>query len=234
MRAASAQGRRQPPAKGRMTVDVKICGLTSEAAMDAALDAGARYVGLVFFPKSPRHLDLARAQALAARARGRAKIVALLVDPSDDDVQRVVDAVRPDVVQLHGSETPARVAEIAGRTGLAVIKAIKVATREDARTALDYAAASLILFDAKPPPDAALPGGNGRAFDWSLLEGVRGRVPFMLSGGLDPDNVAEALASTQAGAVDVSSGVETSPGEKSPELIRRFIAAVSAATTSHV
>jgi phosphoribosylanthranilate isomerase len=212
-----------------MATKVKICGLKTEAALEAALAGGADYVGLVFFPPSPRNISPDAARALAARARGRAKIVALLVDPDDALIEAVVAAVDPDLLQLHGEETPERVAEVRRRWGKAVMKAIKVATAEDALAAFDYAeAADLILFDARAPKDSTRPGGHGAAFDWHLLDGVKGRMPFMLSGGLTPDNVAEAIAITGAPTVDVSSGVESSPGGKDPELIRRFLQAAKA------
>jgi len=215
-----------------MTVEVKICGLKTEAALDAALAAGADYVGLVFCTKSPRNLDLATARQLAERARGRAKIVALLVDPDDKQLQDVVAAVAPDIIQLHGSETPARVAEVAKRFGRPVLKAVKVAIADDALAALAYAGkADRILFDAKAPEGRAgtLPGGNGLAFDWQALAGVRGKLDYMLAGGLTPANVGEAIRLTGAKAVDVSSGVESRPGEKDPELIRRFLRAAKTA-----
>lgn len=207
-----------------MTAKVKICGLTTKPALETALAEGADYVGLVFFPKSPRNLDLTSAAALAKVARGRAQVVALLVNPDDAALQRVVDAVAPDMIQLHGKETPERVAEIARLTRRPIMKAIAVATEGDAMRALDYLPmADTILFDAKPPPAALLPGGNGLAFDWSLLTAVKGQVPYMLSGGLTPDNVADAIRQTGAGSVDVSSGVESEPGIKDHELIRLFI-----------
>jgi phosphoribosylanthranilate isomerase len=215
-----------------MTVAVKICGLKTEAALNAALAAGADYVGLVFHEASPRNLDLAAARRLADIARGRARVVALLVDPDDRRLEEVIAAVEPDVIQLHGAETPERVAEIAGRFGRPVLKAIKVASRADAEAALAYAGkAELILFDAKAPEgrEGTLPGGNGVAFDWQSLEGVRGRIGYMLAGGLTPVNVAEAIRITGAEAVDVSSGVESRPGEKDCELIRRFLHAAKTA-----
>jgi phosphoribosylanthranilate isomerase len=211
------------------TTKVKICGLRTEEALEAALAGGADYVGLVFFPPSPRNISPAAAKALADKVRGRAKIVALLVDPDDALIEAVVAAVDPDLLQLHGDETPERVAEVRRRWGKPVMKAIKVATAEDALAALDYAeAADLILFDARAPKHSTRPGGHGAAFDWHLLDGVKGRMPFMLSGGLTPDNVAEAIAITGAPMVDVSSGVERSPGQKDPELIRRFLQAAKA------
>ena len=214
-----------------MSVEVKICGLKSEASIAAALDGGADYVGFVFYPPSPRSLAVEVAAELAELARGRIAIVALVVDADDAFIDEIVRAVAPDFLQLHGSETPERVAEIARRWGRPVIKAIKVETAADAARALAYAdVASLILFDAKAPKDlaGALPGGNGLAFDWHLLDGVKDRVSFMLSGGLTPENVGAAIAATGATIVDVSSGIETSPGVKSPDLIRRFIDAARA------
>lgn len=217
---------------GTMPARVKICGIRTAETMAAAIDADASMVGLVFYPRSPRNVSLETAAELAAMARGRATIVALLVDPDDGLMAEVVARVKPDLIQLHGSEAPQRVAEIRSRFGLPVMKAIKVETAEDARGATEFAgAADLILFDAKAPKDLAnaLPGGNGLAFDWSVLSGVTNRMPFVLSGGLTVDNVAAAVAATGARTVDVSSGVEIAPGVKSPELIRRFVAAARAA-----
>jgi phosphoribosylanthranilate isomerase len=205
---------------------VKICGLTSEAALDAALEAGADMVGFVFFPNSPRHVSLERGAALAARARGRSAIVALVVDPEDAELDAIAAAMRPDVFQLHGRETPDRADAIRAHTGASVMKALAVEGRGDAQRAFAYReSADLILFDAKQPPGSNLPGGNGLTFDWSLLDAVRGRVPFVLSGGLTPDNVANAIRATGAAAVDVSSGVESAPGEKDVAKIRAFIRA---------
>jgi phosphoribosylanthranilate isomerase len=211
------------------TTKVKICGLTTDAALEAALAAGADYVGLVFFPPSPRNVTMETARPLAAKARGRAKVVALMVDPDDALVDRVVAAVDPDLLQLHGEETPERVAEVRRRSAKPVMKAIKVETAEDAQAALAYrGVADLILFDARAPWDATRPGGNGAAFDWSALAGVKDEVAYMLSGGLTPDSVAEAIRVTGAAIVDVSSGVEVRPGEKDPDLIRRFVRAAKA------
>lgn len=215
-----------------MTTKVKICGLRSEDALDAALDAGADYVGFVFFARSPRNIAPEKARVLADKARGRAQIVALVVDPDDALLQNIVTVVDPDIIQLHGSETPQRVGEVAQRFGKPVLKAVPVANAADVEAALAYAGkAERILFDAKPMPGAAgaLPGGNGVAFDWRALSGVNGRAEFMLAGGLNPDNVAAAISLTGAPAVDVSSGVESRPGEKDPDLIRRFIHAAKTA-----
>ena len=212
-----------------MATKVKICGLKSEAALEAALAAGADYVGLVFFPPSPRNVTPAIAETLAARARGRAKIVALMVDPDDALIATVLASANPDILQLHGDETPERAGEIHRRWGKPVMKAVKVETAADARAAADYrGAADLILFDARPPADATRPGGNGAPFDWRTLLGIEHRMPYVLSGGLTPDNVAEAIRVTGAAVVDVSSGVESRPGEKDPDLIRRFLKAAKA------
>jgi phosphoribosylanthranilate isomerase len=209
-----------------MPTKVKICGLKTEAALEAALAGGADYVGLVFFPPSPRNVTLAVARALADRARGRARIVALMVDPDDALVAQVAASVAPDLIQLHGYETPTRVAEVRARWGIPVVKAVPVETAEDAHAARQFSpAADLILFDALAPADSARPGGNGAPFDWRTLLGVTEGIPFVLSGGLTPDNVAEAIRLTGATTVDVSSGVESSPGEKDLELIRRFLRA---------
>jgi phosphoribosylanthranilate isomerase len=208
------------------TAKVKICGLKTAAALEAALAGGADYVGLVFFPPSPRFLTPAEAAPLAAQARGRARIVALMVDPDDTLIDAVVGAVDPDLLQLHGEESPERVAEVRRRWAKPVMKAVKVETAADAEAALRYRGiADLILFDARPPRGSPLPGGNGLPFDWRALAEVKDKVPYMLSGGLTPDNVAEAIRVTGAAMVDVSSGVELRPGEKDPELIRRFLRA---------
>lgn len=213
-----------------MSTQVKICGLKTPETLDAALAGGADFIGLVFFAPSPRNVDVTTARTLADRARGKAQVVALMVDPSDALVAEVAAQVSPDLIQLHGSETPERVSAIRSAAGRPVMKAIKVATAADAESALAYAGhADLVLFDAKPPKTAVLPGGNGLAFDWTLLAGIKGRVNYMLSGGLTPENVAEAIRSTGATAVDVSSGVERAPGEKDADLIRRFLHAAKTA-----
>jgi phosphoribosylanthranilate isomerase len=218
-----------------MTTKVKICGLNTSEVMTAALKAGADFVGLVFYPPSPRSLPIEAAAVLAEQARGRAAVVALIVDASDEMIDRIMRDVNPDLLQLQGSESPERAADIRTRTNRPVMKAIKVGTAADADAALAYrAAADLILFDAKAPKTlaGALPGGNGLSFDWHLLDRIRSQVPFVLSGGLSAANVAEAIAITGATMVDVSSGVETSPGRKDPDLIRAFIAAAKAASPS--
>jgi phosphoribosylanthranilate isomerase len=209
-----------------MTPPVKICGLSTAATLDAALEAGADMVGFVFFPRSPRHVDWATARALGRRAEGQAKIVALSVDDDDDTLKRIVDALSPDLMQLHGSETPARVKQIGGLCARPTMKAIGVATRADLAAAEAYeGVADTLLIDAKPPKDAALPGGNGRPFDWSLTRDFHFRRPWLLSGGLDPDTVAAAIALSGARGVDVSSGVESAPGVKDVSKIRAFVAA---------
>ena len=206
-----------------MTTRVKICGMKTRSTMAAALAAGADYVGLVFFAKSPRNVALAAAAELAEQARGRAQIAALLVDPSQALVAEVLAAIRPDYLQLHGHETPQRAAEIRAASGCRILKAIPISTRDDANVALRYNAVAEILFDTKPPPGADLPGGNGSAFDWGLLDGIRKQMPFMLSGGLTVSNVVTAIAVCAPDAVDVSSGVESAPGEKDEALIKQFI-----------
>lgn len=209
---------------------VKICGITTEAALTHAIGAGADFVGLVLFEKSPRHLELGQASYLAKVARrvGSARSVALLVDPDDDLIDRVVREVAPDIIQLHGRESPDRVAGIRRRSDRPVWKAAAVSTAEDvsgAQAYLEPAGADLLLFDARPPKGAALPGGNGLAFDWTILKNEPQHRPFALAGGLTPENVATAVELTGASIVDVSSGVETSPGQKDPVLVERFIAA---------
>ena len=208
-------------------VEIKICGLSTPETMAAALDAGADFVGLVFFPKSPRNVSLDRAAILADMARGRARIVALTVDADDALLLAINASVRPDFIQAHGAETPERVAAITALIGKPVIKAIKVARADDVLGASVYSdVASLILYDAKAPETLGnkLPGGNGHAFDWTLLEGRRPPA-FMLAGGLNAQNVGRSIAITHAPMVDVSSGVERAPGVKDGGLIREFIAA---------
>ncbi len=209
-----------------MALLVKICGLKTPEAVEAALDAGADMVGFVFFPPSPRNLGYEAARALGEQVRGRARKVALSVDATDVDLARAVEALKPDLLQLHGNETPERVAAVRTRFGRPVMKALPVETRADlAPVRLYEKVADRILFDARAPRDATRPGGLGKSFDWHLLERLNLAVPFMLSGGLDPDNVAEALRITRAPSVDVSSGVERAPGVKDPDKIRAFIRA---------
>jgi len=214
-----------------MPVEVKICGLSTEESVDAAVNAGASFVGFVFFAKSPRHVTPERAAGLAARARGKARIVALVVDADDATLSRINTVLNPDLIQAHGAESPARIAEIAALTGKPVMKAIRVKEAADIAAATAFTdAAAFILYDAKAPETLgnALPGGNGHAFDWDLLQGER-RPAFMLAGGLTPENVAEAIRVTGAPMVDVSSGVESAPGVKDVTLIRKFIEAAKSA-----
>ena len=213
-----------------MPVVIKICGLMTPDALDVALDAGADYVGFVFFPPSPRHLGFEAARTLGARVRGRAQKVALSVDADDDWLAASIEALKPDMLQLHGAETPERVAAVRTRFGLPVMKAMPIETRSDLSPIRLYAdVADRLIFDARAPREATRPGGLGKSFDWQLLAGIDPGVPFMLSGGLDAGNVAEALRITQAPAVDVSSGVERAPGEKDPDKIRAFVRAARAA-----
>jgi phosphoribosylanthranilate isomerase len=215
-----------------MTLLVKICGLKTPDALDAALDAGADMVGFVFFPPSPRDIGPPAAVDLGRRVKNRARKVALTVDADDALLASIVDSLRPDILQLHGRETPARVRAIKARFGLPVMKAVAVEVRADLAAAADYgAAADRLLFDARAPREATRPGGLGKPFDWHLLEGLDLPIPFMLSGGLDPDNVADALRITGAPGVDVSSGVERAPGEKDLGKIRAFVRAARRAHT---
>jgi phosphoribosylanthranilate isomerase len=213
-----------------MPVLVKICGLKTPDALDAALDAGADMVGFVFFPPSPRHLGYEAARLLGERVQGRARKVALSVDASDTELAQFVAALKPDLLQLHGKEPPERVAMVRSRYGLPVMKAIPVEQKSDLSPVRLYASvADRILFDARAPREATRPGGLGQPFDWRLLEHLDVGVPFMLSGGLDAKNVGEALAITRAPSVDVSSGVERRAGEKDPEKIDAFVRAARAA-----
>jgi phosphoribosylanthranilate isomerase len=216
-----------------MSVIVKICGLSTPEALDVALDAGADMVGFVFFPPSPRHLTFERAHALASRVLERAQKVALTVDADDELLDAVVEALQPDMLQLHGAELPARVEAVRRMFGLPVMKALPIAAKSDLDGIARYAGVSdRLLFDARAPREATRPGGLGRPFDWHLLEKLDPGVPFMLSGGLDAANVGEALRITRAPGVDVSSGVEGAPGEKDPDKIRAFVRAARAAADS--
>lgn len=209
-----------------MTSAVKICGLTDPASVAAAVAAGARFTGFVFFPKSPRNIAPVDAAGLATAVPLGIGRVGLFVNPDDALLQDVLRHVPLDFIQLHGRESAERVAEVKSLTGLPVIKAVGVATTDDLDQLWDYGfAADMLLVDAKPAPDATLPGGNGLAFDWRLLVGRRWLKPWMLAGGLTPENVAEAVRLTKAPAVDVSSGVESAPGVKDHDKIRAFIKA---------
>lgn len=210
-----------------MSVECKICGVTDDAALQAAISGGARWVGFVFYPPSPRSLSLDQAAHLAAQAEGRIECVGLFVDPDDALLEETLQRVQLDALQLHGAESPRRVAEIRARWQLPVMKAIKIAREPDLEAVADYAGVvDRILFDAKAPKDmvGALPGGNALSFDWRLIAGRQWPRPWMLSGGLTPDNLKEAVELTAAPAVDVSSGVEQRPGLKDPKLIAAFLA----------
>jgi len=214
-----------------MSLIVKICGLSTPDTLAAALEAGADMVGFVFFPPSPRHIDLALARRLGQQVAGRALKAALSVDADDALLANSIEALRPDLLQLHGKETAARVRDIKQKFGLPVMKAIPVETAADLAPLPGYAAvADRVLFDARAPKGATRPGGLGAAFDWRLLENLRCDVPFMVSGGLHADNVAEAVRVTRAGGVDVSSGVESAPGVKDIAMIRDFIRAARGIT----
>jgi phosphoribosylanthranilate isomerase len=209
-----------------MSLIVKICGLSTRETLDVALDAGADMVGFVFFAASPRHLGLETARELGKRAKGRAIKVALTVDADDATLANIVETLQPDILQLHGRETVARLRDIKQLFGLPVMKAIAVENTADLATLPGYATvADRILFDARAPREATRPGGLGAVFDWHVLEQLDLKLPFMVSGGLNADNVAEAVRATRAGGVDVSSGVERVTGVKDPEMIRAFIRA---------
>lgn len=213
----------------RMSPIIKICGLRTAESLAAALDAGADMVGFVFFGPSPRNISLSEAAALAPLVKGRARKVALTVDADDALIDAVARALQPDILQLHGRETPARAAQLAARTGKKIMKAIGVSERADLAAVADYSAVcDWLLLDAKPPKDATRPGGNGESFDWAIIDGFAPGKPWLLSGGLTPANVAEALARTGAPGVDVSSGVESAPGVKDVGAIRGFVAAARA------
>ena len=213
-----------------MKLDIKICGLKTENAIAAALDGGASHVGFIFFPKSPRNVTVESAARLREAARGRAKAVAVTVDADDAGLERIVEGMRPDMLQLHGHEGPERVEELKARYRLPVIKALPVREMRDLEAIAAYrGVADSFLLDAKPMAGADLPGGNGIPFDWSLLASLDGEVDYMLSGGLNAANIGEALSIAKPRGIDISSGVERAPGEKDPELIRAFFSAVQAA-----
>jgi phosphoribosylanthranilate isomerase len=212
-----------------MPLLVKICGLSTRATLDAALAAGADMVGFVFFPPSPRHLSLEGARELGKRVGRNAVKVALTVDADDATLGNIVEALRPDILQLHGKETVARLRDIKQALGLPVMKAMPVENAADLAPLPGYATvADRILFDARPPKGATRPGGLGAAFDWHVLENLDLKLPFMVSGGLTANNVADAVRITRAGGVDVSSGVERAPGVKDVEMIRAFVRAARA------
>lgn len=212
-----------------MSLLVKICGLSTRETLEVALAAGADMVGFVFFPPSPRHLGLEVARELGKQAKGRATKVALTVDADDATLENIVETLRPDLLQLHGKETTARVRDIKAKFALPVMKVIAVETSADLSALPGYVSvADRVLFDARAPKGATRPGGLGAVFDWHVLQQLDLQLPFMVSGGLTADNVAEAVSVTRAGGIDVSSGVESSPGVKDPELIRHFIRAARA------
>jgi phosphoribosylanthranilate isomerase len=212
-----------------MPVQVKICGINSTAAADAAVRAGAEYGGLVFFAKSPRHLTLEQAAPLAVRMRGGLKLAALVVDESDDALAAIAGRIKPDFFQLHGKETPQRVAQIVSRLGIPAIKALALSEPADLAKAAAYEQmAEMLLFDAAPAQDATRPGGHGASFDWRMLRDKNIRRPWFLAGGLNPENVAQAIEVSGASHVDVSSGVESAPGVKSDVRIAEFVAAAKA------
>jgi phosphoribosylanthranilate isomerase len=212
-----------------MPLLVKICGLSTPETLDVALQAGADMVGFVFFPPSPRHLSLGAARELGRQARGRAAKVALTVDADDATLENIIETLHPDLLQLHGKETTARVRDIKARFALPVMKVVAVETAADLAVLPGYAAVSdRILFDARAPKGATRPGGLGAPFDWTVLAKLELDRPYLVSGGLTADNVAEAVRVTRAGGVDVSSGVESASGRKDPDMIRDFIRAVRA------
>jgi phosphoribosylanthranilate isomerase len=209
-----------------MSVQVKICGINSAAAADAAVRAGADFGGLVFFAKSPRHLTLDQAALLASRMRGRLKLAALVVEEGDEQLAAIATRIKPDFFQLHGKETPERVAGIRARFSIPVIKALPLAEPSDLDQVAAYEAMSeMFLFDATPDASATRPGGHGASFDWRMLKGRRFNRPWFLAGGLTPENVARAIEVSGAERVDVSSGVESAPGVKSDARITEFVAA---------
>jgi phosphoribosylanthranilate isomerase len=213
-----------------MPLIVKICGLKTPEALDVALESGADQVGFVFFAPSPRNLGLEAARPLALRVKGRAGKVALTVNASDETLHSIVEMLQPDMLQLHGNESPDRVVAVRTRFGLPVMKALPIARRSDLSPIRLYAnVADWLLFDARAPQEATRPGGLGKPFDWTLLKDIDPKISFMLSGGLDASNVAQALAITRAPGVDVSSGVERAPGEKDFDKIRAFIRAAECA-----
>jgi phosphoribosylanthranilate isomerase len=213
-----------------MALTVKICGLSAPETLDVALDAGADMVGFVFFAPSPRNISFDQARGLANRVQGRARKVALTVDADDALLENIVQSLKPEMLQVHGHETPQRLAAIRERFDLPVIKVLAIETRSDLAAIPNYTGvADRLLFDARPPREATRPGGLGTPFDWRLLEDLDLSIPFMLSGGLHAGNVADALRITRPGGVDVSSGVESAPGVKDPEKIRAFIRAARSA-----
>ena len=217
-----------------MSLDIKICGLKTDEAVAAALDGGATHIGFIFFPKSPRNIDPVEAGRLRKTALGRAKAVAVTVDADDAKLDEIVAAMGPDMLQLHGHESVARVIEIKARYGVPVIKAFALREPSDLEQIHPYiGVADTFLFDAKPPKGSELPGGNGVSFDWQVLSALDGRVPYMLSGGLNAGNITQALQATNAHGIDISSGVESAPGVKDVSLIKEFFQVVRAAQSAN-
>ncbi|MDX8444806.1 phosphoribosylanthranilate isomerase [Mesorhizobium captivum] len=213
-----------------MTLDIKICGLKTDAAMAAALAGGASHVGFIFFSRSPRYIEPIDAGRLRQAAVGKAKAVAVTVDADDAFLDEIVAGMRPDMLQLHGAETPERVAELKARYGLPVMKVLSVGEAADFDRLKPYiGVADRLMFDAKPPKGSQLPGGNGVAFDWRILAGLDAGLDYMLSGGLNAANVGDALRLANPPGIDISSGVESAPGVKDPALIEQFFRAVRAA-----
>lgn len=216
---------------GDKNIDIKICGLKTPEAVLRAVDLGATHVGFIFFGKSPRNIEPSDAGALADLVRGRAKIVAVTVDADNDELDEIVSLLRPDILQLHGNESPERVLTVKAVYGLPVMKALSVREAADLEKVDAYVGiADRFLFDAKPPTGSQLPGGNGVSFDWTLMDALDGGVDYMLSGGLNKDNVEEAVAATRAPGVDVSSGVESAPGVKDIGRMEEFFEALRRAT----
>ncbi|MER8772555.1 phosphoribosylanthranilate isomerase [Mesorhizobium sp. M0960] len=213
-----------------MALDIKICGLKTDKALAAALAGGASHVGFNFFAKSPRYVEPVEAGRLREAARGKTKAVAVTVDASDPFLDEIVEKMQPDMLQLHGAETPDRVAEVKARYGLPVMKALPVSEAADLERVKPFIGiADRFLFDAKPPKGSELPGGNGLAFDWRILAGLDAGVDYMLSGGLNAGNIGDALRLANPPGIDLSSGVESAPGVKEPALIEQFFRAVGAA-----
>ncbi|MER8749526.1 phosphoribosylanthranilate isomerase [Mesorhizobium sp. M1050] len=213
-----------------MALDIKICGLKTDGAMAAALACGASHVGFIFFAKSPRYVDPAEAGRLREAARGKAMAVAVTVDAGDIFLDEIVAKMQPDMLQLHGAETPERVAEMKARYGLPVMKALPLSEAADLERIRPFVGiADRFLFDAKPPKGSELPGGNGVVYDWRILAGLDAGVDYMLSGGLNAGNIGDALRLANPPGIDISSGVESAPGVKDPALIEQFFRAVRAA-----
>ncbi|MCO6180676.1 phosphoribosylanthranilate isomerase [Ciceribacter sp. RN22] len=214
-----------------MMPDIKICGLKTSEAVDRAVERGATYIGFIFFEKSPRNIEPDMAGTLADRVRGRVKIVAVTVDADTDELDEIVEQLKPDILQLHGNESPERLLMLKALYGLPIMKAFSIREPDDLKRIEPYIGiADRFLFDAKAPNGSELPGGNGVPFDWRVLRTLDGSVDYMLSGGLNKDNVAEALRETGARGIDVSSGVECAPGVKDTAMIDEFFAAVKRAS----